>query len=114
MTPSKRRKMQSQQQKSDLFNCEASEHMSCFTAEAWAKLVKERGLEGLIKRVNSERTSLLEKTEIEAASTYGVLVTDLLVITQFMKLYRTGYGKKHDEALVADLLSSLTDLLAVT
>ena len=106
VTPSKRRRLQSQQQKEDLFNAESAEHFACFELEQWHKSVKDRSLDGLIKRINSERASLLEKTEIECAGKYGILVTDLGDIVAFMKMYRAGYGKKLDESLVADSLTS--------
>lgn len=87
---------------------EVRETLGKFEADDWAQ-VKDKGLEGLIRRVDGQRTKFLSGQKLDMADTMSEMHIPLSKAHAFLMQYRRGYAKNHTDANLKELLSPIAE-----
>ena len=98
-----RRKRRKGECKAEKLSLEGMSKLAVFSDGTWNTGDHDKGLEGLVRRVDGARTSFLERHDMEAADNLGHVHTSLARAHSFMMLYNRSYKKNQTDAKLKEL-----------
>ena len=106
-----RRKKRKGECKAKKLTLEGMSKLAVFSDGTWNTGDHDKSLEGLVRRVESARTSFLERHDMENADNLGHVHTSLARAHSFMMLYKKSYKKNQTDAKLKELTTPVRDLI---
>jgi len=113
LSASKRRKLSSFAEKKANFLNEVDAFYNVIGIDTWETKLNEKQLDGLIRRLATERQKLLEGTRVGEVNELDLVASDGKTLHSFFAHFKRGYGKKQDESTLPALMIHYKELVDV-